>query len=411
MNRKLKKAQDDLISDNQFLQRELELRTQLHQEKMSEHQLNQEAMKNTFESLSLQALERNASSFLTLAKGSFEQLQSVSQERLLQKEQAVSNLVAPINNALEQMGMKLGDLEKERHATFFNLKQQLDDMVRSQGDLKSETVKLSQALKAPHIRGKWGEIQLRRVIEMCGMANYCDYIEQESHAGDDGLLRPDVVIKLPGNKNLIIDSKVPLIHYLQATETTSEFERKQMMVNHAKSVRQHIQALSRKNYWQSFTGGHTPEFVILFIPGDVFFQAALEHDTSLLQTGIEHKVILASPATLIALLHAIAYGWRQENISQNAQAVIQLSRELYKRLCDASEHFEKVGSALNNAVTHYNRSVGSFERRVFPCARKLKELDGSTEVDLKDIKSVDQIAKAPLIEEFEPSQASVHLVK
>jgi DNA recombination protein RmuC len=257
------------------------------------------------------------------------------------------------------------------------LKHQVNELLVSQKQLKSETSNLVNALKTPSVRGRWGEMQLRRVVEMAGMLNYCDFEEQVSSSESEGRLRPDLIINLPGGKKIIVDAKAPLAAYLEALEAKDEDVRLEKLKDHARQVRNHIRALSKRSYHEQFQPA--PEFVVLFLPGETFFSAALEQDPSLIEVGVEDRVILATPTTLIALLRAVAYGWRHEQLAENAKEISELGRELHKRLSDMADHFSRLGRQLGGAVQSYNSAMGSLEHRVLTSARRFKELGSVSE--------------------------------
>jgi DNA recombination protein RmuC len=246
-----------------------------------------------------------------------------------------------------------------------------------------------KALRQPHVRGRWGEVQLRRVVEMAGMLKHCDFAEQESATTDDGrLLRPDLVVRLPGNRQILVDSKAPINSYLDAHEAVDEEQRRAKMRDHGQLVRSHLQALSKKSYWEQFEP--TPEMVVMFIPGEAFFSAALEADPELLDYAFSQNVIIASPASLMALLKAASYGWRQESIAENARAISDLGRELHGRLATLVKHIDRVGRSLDNARDAYNDAIGSFESRVLPSARKFKDLGAtSQEAEIIELRAIE----------------------
>jgi DNA recombination protein RmuC len=265
---------------------------------------------------------------------------------------------------------------------------------------RTETSKLVTALRSPSTRGRWGEIQLRRVIEMAGMLNYCDFQEQTSVNSEDGLRRPDVTVRLPAGRTIVVDSKAPMTAYIDSTECTDDEERKCKLVEHAQQVRNHIKQLSQKSYWEQFE--QSPEFVLLFLPGDPFYSAALEQDPSLIEYGVEQKVLIATPATLIALLKAVSYGWRQESLAQNAQKISTLGKEIHDRLFTLSEHIVSLGRSLGNSVKNYNEMVGSIESRVLVSARRFKELSvtSNNSEELKQCLPIEQQIRELRVPEF-----------
>jgi DNA recombination protein RmuC len=357
-------------------------------EKLNLLQEATENLQNAFKALSADALKSNNQSFLELAKTTLERFQSEAKGELEQRQKAVENLVAPIRQTLENYEQQLQSIEKSRTEAYSGLTQQVHSLLLSEQKLQTETGNLVKALRTPQVRGRWGELTLRKVVELAGMTQYCDFIEQPSVNTEAGRLRPDLIIKLPADKNIVIDSKVPLQAYLDAVNIENEELRRSYLQTHAKQVRQHLQNLSSKSYWEQFEP--TPEFVILFIPGESFYSAALDQDPQLFEEGVNQKVILATPGTLIALLRTVAYGWRQERIAESAQAISDLGKALYERLITLARHFDDVGRNLERSVEAYNRALGSLESRVLVAARKFKELGISAQGDILELTSIDR---------------------
>ena len=347
------------------------------------------SLETTMKALAADALASSNQSFLELAKSQLEQLQQKTTQDLEQRKQAVEHLVAPIKESLSKVDGKLHELEVARTRAYSDLSTQVRVLAEGQKDLRSETGNLVSALRdRPNVRGRWGEIQLRRVVEMAGMLEHCDFETQHHVTTDDGRLRPDLVVKLPGSKTVVVDAKCAGQAYLESLQCDNDEDRAAKLREHARQMRDHITKLSAKSYWSQFD--ETPEFVVLFIPGETFLSAALEQDPALIEDGVNQQVILATPTTLIALLKAVAYGWRQETIAESAKAISDLGRELYSRLATLTDHFAKVGRGLETAVKSYNETVGSLETRVLPSARKFKEHGISPAAELAPLNVVDR---------------------
>lgn len=354
-------------------------------------------LKETFSALSFESLQKSHQTFLELAGENFAKFHMQSKGELDKKEHSILKLVQPVQESLVKLDDGLKKLEKERRGEQEIIKEQMRAMNEAEKALRQETANLVSALRKPDVRGMWGEIQLKRVIEMAGMLNYCDFFEQQVFTGDEGRLRPDVVIRLPGNRNIVIDAKSPFEAFLEANQATDEKIRVEKLQTHAKHLRTHIMQLSKKSYWSHFD--QVPEFVILFLPAEIFFSSALQQDPSLIELGADQGVIIATPTTLIGLLRAVAYGWKQDQFSKNALEISQLGKELYKRVYDMTKHFSSMGKSLGSAVDSYNKAMGTLERRVLVSARRFKEFGAAADsIDLEPAEFLDHIPKtSPLI--------------
>lgn len=333
-----------------------------------------DAMGAQFSKVATDALQNNNVSFLQLANATLQNYQNQAAGELAQKEIAVKNLVDPIAESLQEMNQQIQALERARSQAYGSLSTQVVSLTETQKALQLETGNLVKALRDPQTRGRWGELQLRKVLELAGMLEYCDFEEQVSVTTEDGRLRPDVIVRLPGAKNVVIDAKAPIQRYLDALDATDEATRNACLVDHARQVRRHMDDLAKKAYWAQFEP--TPEFVLMFIPGEAFFRAAVMADMELLQHG-GGKVLLTSPMTMIALLKTIAYGWNQKNLAESARRISEAGNQLYYRLCTMTGHVENLGKKLEGAVKSYNEMLSSMEKRVFPAGRRLSELDRS----------------------------------
>ncbi len=362
------------------------------QEKISFLSDAQTKLTDVFKALSADALRNNNQMFLDVAKGSFEGFFEKAQGDLALRQSAITDVLRPVKETLTNVDKKIQELEKERTIAYTSLTEQVKSLSVTQAQLKSETANLVKALRTPNVRGRWGEIQLKRVVEIAGMVEYCDFVEQESFSTEHGRLRPDMTIKLPNGRSIVVDSKVPLSSYLEALETQSDDLRREHMKDHARQVRAHFNKLGAKAYWEQFD--MAPEFAVLFLPGESFFSAALEQDPTLIELGVSQGVVLATPTTLIALLKAVAFGWRQEKMTQNAQEISEIGKELFERLRVLSEHIEGVGRGLDRAVDAYNKAVGSFETRVLVSARRFSELGAGGKGEIPELTTIDKTSRA-----------------
>lgn len=353
---------------------------------------------HAFQALSSEALSKNNKTFLDLAKENLEKFQNKAKADLKGREDAISELVKPLKESLGKVDQKIAEIEKERGAAYASLTEQVKSLSLTQNKLQTETQNLVKALRAPQVRGRWGEMTLKRVAELAGMIEHCDFFEQESRTTETGRLRPDMIVRLPDNKQIIVDAKTPLQAYLNALEAQTETEQESHLKDHTRQVQEHLRQLSQKSYWDQFSP--TPEFVVMFVPGESFFSAALKHNPALIEQGVELRVILASPTTLISILKSVGYGWRQEKLTQNAEMISELGKEMYERIATLAAHFENLGHALQNSVEHYNKAVGALESRVFPATRKFEELG----VKVKEkIERIGVIEKTPRLLEMHPS--------
>ena len=360
----------------------------------------QTKLSDSFKALSSEALSKNNESFMNLAKSTLEKYQEGAKGDLEKRQQAIDKTVEPVGLALKAFNERVEKIEERRTETDASLKQQLQQLAESQIQLSKTTGSLVQALRAPQVRGQWGEMQLRRTVEMAGMINRVDFLEQASvESGDGQRLRPDMLINLPNGRQVVVDSKVPLAAYLDALQAEDPDKQKERMVAHARHIRDHIKGLSAKSYWTQFD--NAPEFVVLFIPNETIFSAALEQDPQLIELGVDNKVILATPTTLIALLKAIAFGWQQEAIAREAKEIAALGKELYERIGVVTGHFAKLGKSLDQSVGHYNKAVSSVESRLLVTARKFEALDSASSEPLAEAKAIEKQPTLPKEEEGE----------
>jgi DNA recombination protein RmuC len=354
----------------------------------------QDALSAAFKSLAADALKGSNEEFLKLAGERMDTIHKQAASDLERRQRSIEEVVAPMRASLDRLDREIHRLDEDRRGAQGQLTQLLET-------LTSKTERLADALSRPAVRGRWGEIQLRNVVEIAGMANHCDFLEQTGVASADGRLRPDMKINLPAGRTIVVDSKVPLQAYLEALDMTDNEQRAARLSDHARQVRAHIDQLSSKAYWELFDSA--PEFVVLFLPGEMLFSAALQFDPTLIEEGAKRKVILATPTTLIALLKAVAYGWRHEQIAQNARRISELGQELHERLATMAEHMASLGNTLNQSVAQYNRAVGSLEQRVMSAARRFKELGAESKKEIKQLEQVDNVARPLLPLPSEPA--------
>lgn len=379
------------------LQTRLEDERRTSQEKLALLTSAEEKLADAFKALSADALRNNNQSFLDLARQNLEKFQETARGDLEKRQTAIDELVKPLKESLEKVDDKIVELEKTRAGAYAELREQVKNLATSQSQLQSETGNLVKALRMPHVRGRWGEIQLRRVVEMAGMVRYCDFVEQSTVNGEDGRLRPDMIVRLPGNRTIVVDSKVPFEAFYESIAAADEEVRVMKLKDHARIVRTHIATLSRKSYQEAVQP--TPEFVLLFLPGETFYSAALENDPKLIEDGVSQNVIIATPTTLIALLKAISYGWRQEQMAENAHEVSNLARKLYDRLRTFTRHYDTVGRNLDRALEAYNQGVRSLETRVLVTARRFKERGALAGDDIKPVEPVDKTTRPLSLDE------------
>ncbi len=376
-----------LVASARSQKRIVELSTTLDLERRQAAERLQ-GLEKTFNALSHDALQSNNQAFLQLAQETLKQFHIQAAADLTQKEKAVENLVVPIKEALQKAEQQIQLMENARKEAYGALTRHLEMMTQTQDQLKTETQNLVKSLRRPEVRGQWGELTLKRLTELAGMVEHCDFSQQESVNTEAGMLRPDMIVRMPDGREIVVDVKTPLDAYLNAMEATDDAARVRHLEHHARKVRERVTELSRKAYWSQFK--NTPDFVVLFIPGDQFLSAALDIDRALLEDALRQKVILATPTSFVALLRAVAYGWRQEALAANAENIRDVGEELFARLATFTEHLARLGASLDSSVSHYNRAIGSFESKVMPGARKFTEMGVSTK---KTIESLPQIEK------------------
>lgn len=377
-----------LKEENAGLKATLETERRSAGEKVTIIENARHQLAETFTSLSSQALRNSTEEFLKLAQENLKQLHIQAQGTLEQKEKSIDSMLKPVQEALNRTDQQLRELEKERKEAYGSLSRHLETMAQTQQLLQGETRNLVQALRRPEVRGQWGEITLKRLAELAGMVEYCDFYEQETTQGESGNLRPDMVVRMPDGREIVVDVKTPLDAYLSAVEAPDDGVRSWHLERHARKVRERVRELASRNYWAQFK--NSPDFVVMFIPGDQFLSAALDIDRDLLEYALGQKVILATPTSFVALLRAVAYGWRQQSLAENAEKIRDVGEDLYQRLSTFTEHLSKLGKNLGSSLDHYNKAVGSFERQVMPGARKFADMGITPRKELQDL---DQIEK------------------
>lgn len=352
----------------------------------------QSALSDAFAALSRKVLGEQSETFLQLANQKFDNLLTESKGDLSLRQEAISNLVQPLQDALERYQLDIKDIEAHRQEAYGSLKAHLSQLADANSQLQRETANLVTALRKPQVRGRWGEITLRRLAELSGMVDHCDFQEQPTLSSDDRMVRPDMIVHLPGGREVVVDSKVALDGYLDAIESATEDVKTQHLTRHAAQVRRHMEQLGSKSYWDQLP--KAPEFVVLFLPGDAFLSAAVERDPALIEDGMNLRVVISTPNTLIALLLAVYHGWRQEEIAKNAQVISELGKQLYKRVSTLWEHLDSLRAALDKSVDAWNRVVGSLEHQVLPGVRRFRDLKATTADEIPELEQVDRTTRA-----------------
>ncbi|MBZ0072483.1 MAG: DNA recombination protein RmuC [Gammaproteobacteria bacterium] len=385
------RKQTALHAEAARLEAELTVERRRAEERLASLEDARTQLRETFGTMASQALKHNSGEFLKLARENLRAFQTHAEGSLSQREKAVETLVKPIREALEKTEVQIRHMEHERKEAYGSLTKHLETMAESQRLLQGETRSLVQALRRPEVRGQWGELTLKRLAELAGMVDRCDFFEQEGVQTDAGRQRPDMIIRMPDKREIIVDAKTPLDAYLNAIEASNDDTRRHELERHARKVRERVRELSSKAYWQQFP--QAPDFVVLFIPGDQFLSSALEYDRQLLEDALAARVILATPTSFVALLRAIAFGWRQDALTENAEIIRKVGEDLYQRLSTFTEHLAKIGRSLDTSVNAYNKAVGSFDSRILPGARKFTELGIASKSEIAEPEQVERAAR------------------
>ena len=383
----LQRKLSHLREQNSALSTRLEIEQINSLEKIESLRKEREQLTDTFSALSSQALKNNNEEFLKLAQENLKHFQTQAVNELDKKEKAFETLLNPIKESLTKTEQQIHSIEKERKESQGALHKHLESMAQSQSSLQDETRKLVTALRRPEVRGQWGEMTLKRLAELAGMVEHCDFYEQEQVRTDDGALRPDMIVRMPDGREIVVDVKTPLDAYISAIEAVDDSERLIHLKRHTQNVKQRINELADKAYWKQFK--NAPDFVVLFIPGDQFLNAALDQEPGILENALSRQVILATPTSFVALLRAVGYGWRQEQLAENAEHIKTVGEELYGRLQTFAEHLQKLGKSLDSSMNHYNKAVGSFDSRVLPSARKFNEMGISPDKKITASKQIE----------------------
>ena len=386
---RMDKSISQLNEKNNQLYTQLQIEQAQHLEKIQALKESREQLKESFSALSKHTLDANNESFLQLAQQKLGLFETRAQANLNQKEKAIETLLKPMADALNKTEKQINEIEKERKQAYGSITEQLKLVNEAQHGLQSETEQLVRALRRPEVRGQWGELTLKRLAELAGMVEHCDFEEQTHREVEDGRnMRPDMIVRMPEKRELIVDAKTPLDAYLTAIQSDSQKEQEAHLKHHARKVRERMKELASKAYWSQFS--QSPDFVILFIPGEQFLTSALDHDDKLLEDAFANRVILATPTTLVALLRSVAYGWQQASISENAEKIRDLAQDLYKRLHTFSSHLQKIGKNLDDSVSNYNKAIGSLERQVLPGARKFTDLGVQAKEELPLVEAIEK---------------------